>query len=137
MSHYEQRMYFNRFISCLDINATLPIRLVSGQSNYGRIEVYYNQSWTSICYNNFDRNDGLVACRSLGFSNVSSYHCCSHGYPPQAASIYISNVNCTGQESSLSQCSYSIANNSICNQYSTVSVTCVGEIHLLSYRVYR
>ena len=126
---YINNIYFNRFISCLDVNSTLPIRLAGGQSNHGRIEVYYNGNWTGFCYNNWDQNDGLVACRSLGFTNISSYTCCAHDIP-KAASTYITNVNCTGRESSLSQCSYTIANNSVCNRYNTVSITCVGKIYL-------
>ena len=45
-----------------------PIRLVDGDhSSSGRLDIYYNDEWGSICDEKFDRNDAEVACRHLGF----------------------------------------------------------------------
>ena len=50
------------------------IRLVSryGQSSRnltaGRLEVYYNQQWGTVCSNNFGVSEARTACRQLGFS---------------------------------------------------------------------
>ncbi|RDD40666.1 Deleted in malignant brain tumors 1 protein, partial [Trichoplax sp. H2] len=109
----------------IDINSTLPIRLVNGQSYSGRVEVYRNYSWINICHNNFNWNAARVVCRSLGFTNVSTYYCCSGSFgTPQPAPSYMSNINCTGNEISLSQCLYTIANDSSCNRYSTIGIAC-------------
>jgi len=45
----------------------VPIRLAgSNQPREGRLEVYYNGSWGTVCDDFFDRLDASVACTQLG-----------------------------------------------------------------------
>jgi hypothetical protein len=44
-----------------------PIRVVGGRSpTEGRVEVYLNGQWGTICKNSFDTRDAKVLCHSLG-----------------------------------------------------------------------
>jgi len=45
----------------------LTVRLVgSGLSYEGRLEVFYNGVWGTVCDDNFDDVDAIVACKSFG-----------------------------------------------------------------------
>ena len=50
------------------------IRLQGGNySNQGRVEVYCNGQWGTICDNGFGSSDAKVICKQLGYNSHSNY----------------------------------------------------------------
>jgi len=43
------------------------VRLILGSISGGRLEIHYNGSWMSLCYNGLDLHEGDMACRQLNF----------------------------------------------------------------------
>lgn len=47
----------------------MPVRLVGGSTKYeGRLEVYYNKTWGTVCDDTLNKQLADVVCRSLGLT---------------------------------------------------------------------
>jgi len=73
-----------------------------GQQNVGRLEVYYNGAWGTVCDDFFDANDNAatVSCRSLGFRDGGERYFFANGTEP----IWLTNVTCLGTEQTIADC---------------------------------
>ncbi|XP_019642245.1 PREDICTED: deleted in malignant brain tumors 1 protein-like, partial [Branchiostoma belcheri] len=97
------------------------VRLRDGDGTYGRVEVYYNGQWGTVCEDNFDYREALVVCRELGFSDYSSYgNAFGHG----SGQIWMDDLGCSGYESSLQYCPHRGWGNHNCEHHDDVGVHC-------------
>ena len=102
----------------------IPIRLVNGSSyNEGRVEVYYNNEWGTVCDDGWDDTDAGVVCRQLGFGS-SGTAIGSAGFGQGSGSVWLSNVMCTGSESLLPRCGHLGVDVSSCTHSEDAGVMC-------------
>lgn len=100
------------------------VRLVDGQSaSEGRVEVYYSGTWGVVCGAGWDMLDAAVVCRSLGYGGVSSY-LVNITFKPENGTIWMSDVQCIGNETSLSQCAHSGWGRNSCRESQAAGVMC-------------
>lgn len=70
----------------------------------GRVEVFFNEEWGTICDDHWDIKDARVACRQLGYQDVVR---ALQGdvAPSGTGRIWLDNVACTGKEQNITSCS--------------------------------
>ena len=48
------------------------IRLTNGPHKYaGRVEMYWNSEWRTVCYDDWDEYDAHIVCRELNYLSTS------------------------------------------------------------------
>ncbi|XP_048254476.1 uncharacterized protein LOC124148932 isoform X5 [Haliotis rufescens] len=114
-------------------SADLQIRLNSTTRGRGRVEVLHNDVWGTVCRgSSFSSQEAQVVCKMANLPWTTAYVTTSYG--PGEGIIWLSNVDCTGTETSLDQCSHSGWGTAIsCAHSSDVGVVCRGatlNIHL-------
>lgn len=55
------------------LKAPIIARLVDGASDAGRLELFVNGEWGTVCDKGFGQEDALVACRMMGFNRFVVY----------------------------------------------------------------
>jgi len=111
------------------------IRLVNGATRAeGRVEVYYNGKWGTICDDFWDIKDARVVCRELGFPSVVAAKSYAHfGTGPDP--IWLDDIHCTGSETNLTKCKHGGWGKHNCVHHEDAGVVC-GECHMISQIYY-
>ncbi|XP_060677686.1 deleted in malignant brain tumors 1 protein-like [Hemiscyllium ocellatum] len=82
----------------------IQLRLSDGGSPCaGRVEIYYNGTWGSVCDNSWDMIDAEVVCKQLGCGHVMDMSLAS-SYEPGSGPVWLKDVKCSGNESFLWEC---------------------------------
>lgn len=98
-------MLLKLFHSCL---LKFAVRLADGGplASAGRVEYLYSGVWGAVCDGRWDVQDASVVCRELGYPDAVSAPRNSQ-FGDSSGAIWINEVQCTGNENSISQCLHS------------------------------
>jgi deleted-in-malignant-brain-tumors protein 1 len=107
-------------------NGSATSNSTSGQLQYGRVEVWINSTWGTVCDDGWGIEDADIACRQLGFfgallaSSRSEYA----QIAPSSVPIYWDEVLCHGDELALSECHHRTTGVHDCSHYEDAGVFC-------------
>ena len=105
----------------------LPIRLADGSSPYsGRVEIYRNGVWGTVCDDNWTIINAQVVCKQLGYGSSSAS--VDFNVPAGIGPILMDDVNCTNNHTNLLACSHSGLGNHNCRHTEDVGVMCTQPI---------
>lgn len=110
----------------------VPLRLSGGLGRCsGRLEVYHNAVWGSVCADLWDISDAQVVCRQLGCgaalrADGNSVFGAGEGV------VWLNRVECRGNEIHLWDCPLSLKNHTDCSHKEHAGLTCASQSKTLS-----
>ncbi|XP_070557234.1 uncharacterized protein [Ptychodera flava] len=109
-----------------------PVRLVGGYTPYdGRLEIWKDNKWGTVCKDGFGKNDSKVVCRQMGFSHGYYEVLDDRAYSKGIDEIWLTDVDCVGTETELFNCGHN-QNTANCDHSMDVGVSCEPPIRLVS-----
>ncbi|XP_055725009.1 lysyl oxidase homolog 2A-like isoform X1 [Salvelinus fontinalis] len=103
----------------------IQLRLAGDKRKHyeGRVEVYYNGEWGTVCDDDFSIHAANILCRELGYVEAVSWSPSSK-YGKGEGRIWLDNVHCSGRERTLAQCKSNGFGVSDCKHSEDVGVVC-------------
>ena len=92
----------------------------------GRVEVFHNGTWGTVCDDGWDLQDATVVCRQLSYINATATWR-SARFGPGSGPILLSDLVCIGNESSIIECDQHGTGAHNCSHSEDVSVECAGQ----------
>ncbi|XP_071483836.1 scavenger receptor cysteine-rich domain-containing group B protein-like [Diadema antillarum] len=105
------------------------IRLVDGTSALnGRVEVFHDQQWGTVCDDFWSSNDAVVVCRQLGYTTAKRAVSNAYfGEGPAYQPIHLDDVLCDGTESRLTDCRHNGWGDENCEHDEDAGVECTNQ----------
>ncbi|KAM6966193.1 galectin-3-binding protein A-like [Tautogolabrus adspersus] len=104
------------------------LRLFGSQSvSEGRVEVYHEGKWGTVCDDGWDMAEAQVVCRQLKFPGAKSV-VIGKNYGQASGPIWLDDLDCKGTENYLSACSFKSWGLTDCSHKEDVGVICETDV---------
>ncbi|XP_048008837.1 galectin-3-binding protein A-like [Megalobrama amblycephala] len=99
------------------------VRLVGDLPSSGRVEIYHDGQWGTVCDDGWDLAEAQVVCRQMGFPGAISV-APGGQYGEGSGPIWLDDMNCRGSESLLSECCFKGWGVTDCSHKEDAGVVC-------------
>lgn len=100
------------------------VRLAGGIKDRGRVEVFFDGEWGTVCDDAWDLQAAEVVCRQLGLGRALKSSKQAEFGEGRHLPILLHNVRCTGMEKSLRDCQHAGVGNHNCGHHKDAGVIC-------------
>ncbi|XP_041479392.1 deleted in malignant brain tumors 1 protein-like [Lytechinus variegatus] len=101
------------------------VRLVNGVGpNEGRVEIFYGGGWGTVCDDRWGDVDAQVVCRQLGYRTDGAAATTTASFGQGSGTIYLDDVECSGIEDRVEDCSRNGWGVHDCFHYEDAGVVC-------------
>jgi len=109
--------------------ACTSVKLVGGSTKEGRVAVYHNRTWGTVCGDGFNNAAAKVVCYMLGYGQNG--YAIGNRRGAGSGPIWLDDVRCSGMETDIANCRHSGWGVHNCQHYQDVSVSCYNEVRLV------
>ena len=103
----------------------VPVRLGGGNHPYeGRVEIFHDGAWGTVCGVYWTKIDATVVCRQLGYFFASGVTMAARKFGEGSGPIFLHNVACTGSETDLFECDHDEIGEHLCRHSHDAGVMC-------------
>ena len=121
-------------IKVIYVTPFLGVRLVGGSwEGEGRVEIFYNGNWGTVCDYDWDLIDARVVCRQMGFPDAVSAPRSAH-FGTGSGPTWLNKVYCHGGENSIEKCWHKGWGVEDCDHNQDASVICSSKSSRTQYR---
>ncbi|MCK6573847.1 hypothetical protein L6V77_22440 [Myxococcota bacterium] len=107
---------------CGDGDPEGAVRLAGGEGANGRVEIFHDGQWGTVCDDAWDLADAEVVCRQLGYRGAFE---AIQEFGGGADPIWLDNVGCAGDEANLMSCQAQPWGQHNCVHEEDAGVTCL------------
>jgi hypothetical protein len=90
----------------------------------GRLEIFHDGVWGTVCDDSFDNVDATVACYQLGFGYQGSVYEYGDSFGDGTGQIWMDETACNGDETTLAACSHNTWGVHDCSHAEDVAILC-------------
>ena len=79
----------------------------NGVSVAGRVEVFKNNEWGTVCNQNFGQKEATIVCKTIGYQNgipITQNNNQTFKFNQGTDKIWLNQVSCSGYENSILEC---------------------------------
>ena len=108
----------------ISLMITARVRLVGGSNTReGRVEIFLNNQWGTVCDDGWTTTEANVVCRQLGFGLAVAAKSAAF-FGRGSGDILLDDVSCSGSERSLDLCSHRGVGTHNCRHEEDAGVIC-------------
>ena len=106
---------------------------MGGTNSSGRVEIFLDNKWGTICDPNWEERDAQIVCRQLEFTGHATALLATHSFGSGNETIWLNRIYCRGHEKNIIECAH--LEGRMCDHTFDVAVICLQCEYCCKFRM--